>query len=147
AATAPSPKILGTGAFAVESFAPERVLLVRNDHYASLGELAKIERVEVKTVRDANARNLMLVGGSADFSQNDIRVDLVEFVARRKRIQVQSAPSAILTYLMMHNEDPIFRDVRVRQAISLAIDRRRIIEAKFDGLAVLATGLLAPAHW
>ncbi len=49
--------------------------------------------------------------------------------------------------MMMNNADPVLRDVRVRQAIALAIDRPPIIGAKLSGRAVLATGLLAPSHW
>jgi peptide/nickel transport system substrate-binding protein len=60
---------------------------------------------------------------------------------------VQSAPSVILTYLLLNNEDPALRDHRVREAIALAIDRPALIAAKFGGHAVLATGLLPPVHW
>jgi peptide/nickel transport system substrate-binding protein len=48
---------------------------------------------------------------------------------------------------MMKNDDPQLADPRVRQAIALAIDREKIVRGKFDGRAVLATGLLAPGHW
>jgi peptide/nickel transport system substrate-binding protein len=89
----------------------------------------------------------MLVGGSADFSQNSVRVDLVDFIEKRERVQVVTGKSAILSYLMMHNEDPVLSDRRVRKAIAIAIDRQRIVEAKFGGRAVLATGLLPPFHW
>lgn len=147
AASESPTRLLGAGAFFVDSFRPEDVFLRRNPHYAALGELAQIERIEIKTVRDENARNLMLVGGSADFSQNETRPDLVEFITKRERIEVQSGPSSILTYLMFKNDDPKLADRRVRRAIALAIDRKRIIEAKFGGHAVLATGLLPPFHW
>jgi peptide/nickel transport system substrate-binding protein len=48
---------------------------------------------------------------------------------------------------MMNNDDPVLRKREVRKAIALALDRPAIIHAKFDGLAKLATGLLAPMHW
>lgn len=136
---------IGAGPFALESFAQERVVLVRNEHFA--GDPPPMRKVVIKTVRDGTARNLMLVGGSADFSQNSVRVDLVDFIQKRDRVQVVTGKSAILSYLMMHNEDPILKDRRVREAIALAIDRPRIVDAKFGGRAVLATGLLPPFHW
>ncbi len=139
-------RVVGVGPFALKSFAPERVVLTRNPHYG-LGPVAMMKRIEVRTVRDGNARNLMLVGGSADFTQNAVRVDLVDFIEKRERVSVTSGESAILTYLMMHNEDPLLSDVRVRRAIALAIDRKRIVEAKYGGRATLATGLLPPFHW
>ena len=125
-------RVVGVGPFALQSFSAEKVVLVRNEHYR-LGPVAKMARIVVKTVRDGNARNLMLVGGSADFSQNAVRVDLVEFIEKRERVVVLSDESAILTYLMMHNEDPLLSDVRVREAIAHAINRQDIIDGAMFG--------------
>jgi peptide/nickel transport system substrate-binding protein len=138
-------QVIGAGAYRVVSFASERIVLERNPHYH--GPAPLMPRVEIRTVRDANARALMLVGGSADLAQNALRLDLVDAVAGRARIRVASGPSAILSYMMMHNEDPVLRDVRVRRAIAHAIDRERIIAVKLGGRAVPATGLLPPSHW
>lgn len=138
-------ELMGAGPFALEFFSPESVVLIRNEFFA--GPAPSMKRIEIKTVRDGNARNLMLVGGSADFSQNAVRVDLVDFIEKRERVQVVTGESAILSYLMMHNEDPVLSDRRVRKAIAIAIDRPRIVQAKFGGRAVLATGLLPPFHW
>lgn len=141
----PGNRVVGAGPFQVERADTERLALARNPHYH--GAQARMPRVEIRTVRDANARALMLVGGSADLAQNAIRLDLVDAVAERARVDVGSGPSAILSYLMMQGEDPVLRDVRVRQAIAHAIDRQRIIEVKLGGRAVPATGLLPPTHW
>lgn len=137
--------VIGAGAYRVAGGGTERVLLERNPHYH--GDAPPMPRVEVRTVRDANARAIMLVGGSADMTQNGLRLDLVEAVAGRARVTVDSGPGVILTYMMMQNEDPVLADVRVRRAIAHAIDRERIIELKLGGRAVLATGLLPPSHW
>jgi peptide/nickel transport system substrate-binding protein len=141
----PGNLVIGAGAYRVASFATDQIMLERNPHF--YGPAARMPRVEVRTVRDANARALMLVGGSADLAQNALRLDLVDSLAGRARIHVTSGPSAILSYMMMHNEDPVLRDVRVRQAIAYAIDRERIIAVKLGGRAVPATGLLPPSHW
>ncbi|WP_428263755.1 ABC transporter substrate-binding protein [Haliangium sp.] len=141
----PDGKVIGAGPYRVASVATERILLERNPYY--YGPAPSVERLEIRTVRDANARALMLVGGSADLAQNAIRLDLADAVAERKRVRVESGPSAILTYLMMHNQDPVLADVRVRRAIAHAIDRERIVQIKLGGRAVLATGLLPPSHW
>jgi peptide/nickel transport system substrate-binding protein len=89
----------------------------------------------------------MLVGGSADLMQNALRGDLVDEVAQRPRVRVAAAPSTILTYMMCNLDDPILRDLRVREAIALALDRPAVIDARFEGRATLATGLLPPASW
>ncbi len=137
--------IVGAGPYTVASLSPEVVRLRANPHYH--GTAPVIANLEIKVVRDATARILMLVGGSADLTQNTIRLDLVDDVAKRERIAVTQGESALLTYMLLNNDDPVLRDVRVRQAIAYALDRPGAIAAKLQGRAVLATGLLPPSHW
>jgi peptide/nickel transport system substrate-binding protein len=138
------PRVIGAGPFVLRELTTRHALLDRNPHHPTPPKLA---HVQIKFVRDAAARILMLVGGSADLVQNAVRVDLVEEVTKRPRVQVASAPSVLLSYILINNLDPVLKDPRVRQAIALALDRNAIIEAKFGGRAVLATGILPPSHW
>lgn len=135
----------GAGPYTLAELTTTHVVLDRNSTY--FGAQPKVPHVEIKFVRDASARLLMLVGGSADLIQNGVRLDLLDDVRTRPRVHLESGASVILTYLMMNNVDPVLKDPRVRQAIALAIDRPAIIAAKFGGRAVLATGLLPPGHW
>jgi peptide/nickel transport system substrate-binding protein len=136
---------VGAGPYRLLSLTPEAAALVANPHYWE--GAAKVPKLMIKFVTDPAARALMLAGGSADLVQNGVRLDLLDDVAARPRVAVATAPSLLLTYLLLNNEDPILKDVRVRQAISLALDRQAIVNGKFGGRAVLATGLLPPSHW
>jgi peptide/nickel transport system substrate-binding protein len=107
----------------------------------------RLPHLELRFVTDASARILMLVGGSADLLENAVRPDLVDEVATRPRVKVEAAHSLLLTYMLLNNDDPILKDLRVREAIALALDRPAIIAARFEGRAVPATGLLPPTHW
>jgi peptide/nickel transport system substrate-binding protein len=138
-------RVIGAGPYRLGSLESTRLVLEANPHYH--GEQPRLPRVDVRTVRDASARIVMLVGGSADLAQNVVRLDLIDDVAERERIVMESGPSSILTFMMFNNEDPILDDVRVRRAIAHAIDREAIVDAKFSGRAVLATGLIPPDHW
>jgi len=53
-------------------------------------------------------------------------------------------PSNTFTYLGFPLYNPNFQDKRIRQAISLVIDRQAIIDAIFDGRFTVATGLVSP---
>jgi peptide/nickel transport system substrate-binding protein len=136
---------LGAGPYALRELTTTHALLTANPHYH--GAKPKTPRLEFKFVRDAAARLLMLVGGSADLLQNAVRLDLVDEIKTRPRVKMASGRSVILTYLMMNNDDPLLRDRRVREAIALTVDRRSIIAAKFGGRARLANGLLPEMHW
>jgi peptide/nickel transport system substrate-binding protein len=137
-------KIIGAGPFVLRELTTQHAVLAPNPHYRIK---PKIGAIEIKFVRDAAARILMLVGGSADLVQNAVRPDLVDDVTRRPRVEVASGASVLLTYMLINNEDPVLKDKRVRQAIALALDRDALITAKFGGRAVPATGLLPPSHW
>ncbi len=138
-------RVVGAGPYRLVSLDSRQATLVANPRYH--GGAPATPRLVLKFVRDNAARVLMLVAGSADLLQNSVRVDLVADLDARRNVEVQAAPSAILTYLLINNEDPVLRDVRVRQALAYAIDREAIIEAAYGGYAKLATGLLAPFHW
>lgn len=135
----------GAGPYALRELTTTHALLVPNPYY--FGAAPKLAKLDIRFVKDASARLLMMVGGSADLTQNGVRLDLLDEVAARPRIKLASAPSALLTYVMLNNADAALGDVRVRQAIALAIDRPALIAAKFSGRAVLATGLLPPNHY
>ena len=141
----PGGAVIGAGPFRLESLEVGTVRVARNPHYV-LG-VPPLERIEVRSMTDVNARLLVLVGGSADLMLNGVRLDLLPFLTDRPRIRIDTGPSALLTYLMMKNDDPLLADPRVRRAIAHAIDRDKIVRGKFDGRAQLATGLLAPGHW
>ena len=138
-------RVLGAGVYKIDSFSPENIELSENLHY--WGARPKTPKIRLKTVRDSSARNLMMIGGSADLTQNSIRADLVDTIAAKDRIKAIDGRSAILTYMMMNNEDPLLADPRVRRAIAYGIDRKRIVKEKILGRALLATGFLPPGHW
>jgi peptide/nickel transport system substrate-binding protein len=137
--------VVGAGPYALRELTSTEARLDANPYY--LGGPPRLPHLEIRFVGDAAARILMLVGGSADLIQNAVRLDLVDDVAAQPRVAVHAGPSVILTHLLLNNTDPALADVRVRQAIALAIDRKAIVAAKYGGRAVLATGLLPPTHW
>jgi peptide/nickel transport system substrate-binding protein len=137
---------IGAGPFVPASEAGEVTRFTSNPHYH--GGPPAIPRLTLRVVRDANSRLLSLVGGSADLTQNTVSPLLFEAVKKwQKRLTMATAPSALLFYMGMNNEDARLRDVRVRRALALGIDRERIIRTKLHGAARLATSLVAPFHW
>ena len=136
--------MIGAGPYVLRELTPYRAMFDASTFAVRPPRLAHLE---LRFVADASARILMLVGGSADLLENAVRPDLVDDVAERPRVHVATAHSLLLTYMLLNNDDPILRDLRVREAIALALDRPAIIHARFADRCVLATGLLPPTHW
>jgi peptide/nickel transport system substrate-binding protein len=135
-------KPIGAGPYRITYLDSQKAKLEENPHY-HLGR-PRLPKAEIRFVRDPAARILMLVGGSADLLPNAVRLDLVDDVSSRPGVVVDNGPSQILTYLMFNNADPTLAKKQVRQALALALDRKALIEAKFTGRAILATGLIPP---
>jgi peptide/nickel transport system substrate-binding protein len=103
--------------------------------------------VVLKVVPDNIMAGLELRKGTTDMVVNDLPPDIVLQLARDRHLQTAQSPGVDYQYIGLNLRDPALRDVRVRQAIAHAIDRRAIIEYLRRGMAVPATGILPPMSW
>ena len=127
----------GTGPFRLERLVPrERVELVRHAGYWDPKRVAKSERVVLLTIPEATTRASALLSGQVDF----IEAPPPDFIPRLRAQKFQITANVyphIWPYFMSFKEDSPWRDLRVRKAVNLAIDR--------DGIVKLLGGYAAPA--
>jgi peptide/nickel transport system substrate-binding protein len=62
-------------------------------------------------------------------------------------LKLESSPGTRLAYLGFNLRDPILKDVRVRQAIAYAVNRKPMIDYLWRGEAELARSVLPPQSW
>jgi peptide/nickel transport system substrate-binding protein len=103
--------------------------------------------VVLRTVHDENARALRLEAGRADVAVNLISPTLLPALLAQPGLASTRRPGANLTYLLVQESHGPLGDVRVRTALSLALDRAVICSTLLGGTAQPAGGLMAPAHW
>jgi peptide/nickel transport system substrate-binding protein len=145
---------IGTGPFLLESFRRgEGIELVRNPNY--WGDAAPWERVSMKPLTSDGPRVAALFAGDVDFIENPPLQDL-ERINSEGGLQVVQGISNRVIYLHMdHEQEPSpmitgtdgknpLKDVRVREALSIAINRDAIVDRIMGGVAV-AAGELLPA--
>ncbi len=138
--------LVGAGPFRFVRYIQDaEVVIERNDQY--YGEKPKVETITFKIIPEAIVRALELRKGSADITTNTLTPDMVEVFRNDPNMQVLSPPGTSYQYLAFNMQDPILRDVRVRQAIAYAIDREKIIKYVWRDLARPATGVLPPTNW
>ncbi len=137
---------IGSGPFRFVSAEQDKnVVIERNDDY--WGQKANLKRVRFDVVPDATTQALELRKGSADISINSLTNDMVLTLEREPRLAVLHGPGTRLAYMAFNVRDPLLKDVRVRQAIAKAIDRRPIIHYLLRDFAQPATSILPPESW
>lgn len=127
----------GTGPFRLERLVPrERAELVRNSSYWDATRVPRTERLILLPIPEATTRASALLSGQVDF----IEAPPPDFVPRLKAKGFQVSANVyphMWPYFMSFREGAPWRDVRVRKAVNLAIDR--------EGLVKLLGGFAQPA--
>ena len=123
---------VGTGPFRFEEWRRgTSVSLVRNDEY--WGGAPALARVTYRFLADPSATIDALTAGDLDGYATFPAPEAVARLRRDPRFHVETAPSGFKTILALNNRKPPFDDLRVRQALSYAIDRQAIIDAALFG--------------
>ncbi len=137
---------IGSGPFKFVSAETDReVVIERNDQY--WGDKAKLARVRFAVVPDETTQALELRKGSGDIAVNSLTPDTVVTLARDPALAVETAHGTRLAYLGFNLRDPILKDVRVRQAIAYALDRKAMIEYLWRNEAEAASSVLPTQSW
>ncbi len=137
---------IGSGPFKfVSAETDKEVVIERNNDY--WGDKVKLPRVRFAVVPDATTEALELRKGTGDIASNSLTPDTVLTLGREPFLAVEHAAGTEVQYLGFNLRDPILKDVRVRQAIAYALDRRPMIDYLWRGEAQPARSVLPPQSW
>jgi len=129
-------KPIGSGPFILKEYVPgNKAILVRNPNYFEKG-LPYLDEVHQIYIKEYAAQISALKTGEIDimyFAPSEIIGQLQK--DPNVEVKIVSAPS-FQPMIMWVNEKP-FNDVRVRQALRYAVDRKSMMEAATGGLGVL----------
>jgi len=137
--------VIGTGPWMLDSYRPNVGLTyVRNPNYFAQG-LPYIDRIEATVDEDNASRMAAFLSGKYDLGwQFPGTIDRVDWVQikdtlkqKRPKLQTLEFPSPVMSHISMRTDQKPFSDPRVRQAMSMAIDRKAIIEAVFEGVGAM----------
>lgn len=141
-------KPVGTGPYRfAEWVGGEKIVLESNPDYFE-GQ-PYIKRVVYRIIPDISTQFLELQTGSLDFMglsplQFDRQTDTPAF---RRLYNKYSYLSFGYSYLGYNLRRPMFKDKRVRQALSYAINKQELIDGVLMGYGVVATGPYKPDTW
>ena len=134
---------IGTGAFRFEQWRRgDQISLTRNADY--WGEAALLEGATFKFISEPTAAYAAMLAGDIDaFYSYPAPENLAQF-ERDPRFTVLSGNTEGETILAMNNQQAPFDDIRVRKAVSHAIDRQAIIDGAMFGYGTPIGSHFAP---
>ena len=136
---------LSSGEFVLESWAHNRSLsLVRNPAYS--GRAALLDRVVFRIMPEESARLIALETGEVDLVDH-VSPDAVRRLEESGLIRITANGGRQFYYLQWNCVNPLFAESGIRKALSLAIDRRRMVETLLLGYGTPAIGPIPPVLW
>ena len=162
-ATTPVTEFAGLGPFMLREFVPgQRLIYVRNPQFWRSDDqgrpLPYLDEIEVQIAPEQNAEILRLESGATDLMTDQVRAeDLAGLQALQTKgvITLNEAGVLINPEMFWLNLNPgsalaktrpWSQQTELRQAISYAVDRRRIVDTVFLGAAEAVFGPITPGH-
>lgn len=134
---------VGTGPYAVEKWTPNEslVLKTRDDYW---GSKPGVEQVTLKYFADATATTNALQTGDVDAITNLQAPELLSSFESNDNFQVITGTSSGEVTLSLNNKVAPFDDIRVRQAVLYALDKKAILDTAWNGYGAITSTLVTP---
>jgi YVTN family beta-propeller protein len=141
-ATEPAARpIPGTGPYKIESASERQIRYVRNPFFHEWSHAAQPDgnpdEIVMRFGLTAKSEGLAIEHGRADWSADNLPAGLLPDARTRFADQLHTNSTTATDFFQLNTTAPPFNDLRVRQALNLAIDRRVI--ARIYGGAQAAT--------
>ncbi|TPW32479.1 ABC transporter substrate-binding protein [Martelella alba] len=125
-------KPVGTGPFEFSDWKKgNEVTFVKNPNY--WGEAPKLDKVTFRFIADPQAQAAALTSGGVDAIPEFGAPELVDQFKKNSDFTVEIGATGMEVVAGMNNAEKPFSDVKVRQALMMAIDRQAIIDATNSG--------------
>lgn len=136
---------VGTGPYVFKEYAKDS--LIRFEAFANYWQgKRKVESLILPIVTDASVRVQKLKTGECDVI-NMPPMNEVEALRKIQDIRVDETIGSNVAYMAYNTRRTEFQQLKVRQALDLALDRDKYIEAVYLGNAVPASGLLPQTYY
>jgi peptide/nickel transport system substrate-binding protein len=139
----PAGKIMCTGAYELKSFAPGTgVIATANPHYWG-GTKPLVQQITLKGVPDTSVLTSgMLTGGIQ--GNYAVGINTLDQLEKSSNVKVYQGPGWLTDAFIVSSLKGALGDVRVRRALSMALDRQGIIDSVYKGAALMPRWLSNP---
>ena len=134
-------KPVGTGPFKVVSYSPAKIVLERFDGY--WGDKPNVKRIEYILYPETASRMTALITGEVDMI-TQLPPDQIPVIEKEKNLEVKSLNISNMHVLIYNTQSVPLKDKKLRQALSLAIDRQLLCDTLWKGKAIVPKGSSVP---
>jgi len=114
--------IVSNGAFTLKSWrVNDRIVAVKNPHYWD-AERVQLTQITYLPIESEDADVKMYLSGANDWV-NQLPPGSYERLKQQYPGEIRHSPILSLRYYTLNTADPLLKDVRVRQALSMVVDR------------------------
>jgi peptide/nickel transport system substrate-binding protein len=143
----PSGGTMCSGPFKFDSWkAGGSLNVVRNDDYWDTEHKAKVAGISFEGVPDEASLTSGLLTGGIDGSYPQA-LSTIDQLKKSSKVTVSEGPSNATDAFVISNPKGALKDVRARQALSLALDRAGYIATTYKGAAQMPRTLANPGTW
>jgi peptide/nickel transport system substrate-binding protein len=136
---------VGNGPFRFVSWRPnEQIIFEANEDFWA--GRPYLDRIVFRVIPEPSTAVTELLNGGIDLYRNIPPLDLARLEAS-DRARPLTYPSLGFVLLMFNLRNPLFADVRVRRALTMATDRQALIDGLLEGYAEMTAGPAAPGQW
>ncbi|QKE27468.1 extracellular solute-binding protein [Arcobacter acticola] len=135
---------IGTGSYKLKEFkTAQDIELIANENYFE--GIPKIDKILYQFLPDPNTSFLYLKQKKLDIGGlTPIQIDRQIDDDFKNKFTIIQKPSFAYTYLGFNLNNEKFKDLRIRQALSLAIDRQELVDILFFGYGKICNGPFLP---
>jgi peptide/nickel transport system substrate-binding protein len=138
-------KPLGAGPYKLEKYVPgQEVRFKANEHYFA-GKPAVENFIYKVTNSDTNFQ--LFQTGETDYDGFTANPDTFEQLKGLGFANINVQTSTAYTYLDINHKKPYMQDKKFRQALMYGLDRKKIVDATFQGYGIVANEPISPISW
>ena len=135
--------MVGNGAFILQSYTPnDRLVLAKNPYFHDAAHVA-LDGEIILPMEDQSAALRRFMAGEID-TFDSVPIDQIRFIRSRLGADLKVAPYLATYYYAFDTRQTPFNDVRVRQALSMVVDRDFLAKTIWGGTMAPAYSFVPP---
>lgn len=136
---------VGTGPFVFDSWKTnDKIVLKKNENYA--GEGPYLDELIFRVIPENSSRLTALQAGEVDIIDG-LNPDDATTIEADSNLSLVKRPSFNIGYMVLNTQMAPFDNVKVRQAVNMAIDKQAIVDAFYNGYAEVAKNPFPSVLW